>query len=238
MSADRLRPEAERAARFAAAARIERNVRVLEIAAEVFVDVEVALVDRRHERQQVHVVKDLAIVVANDDAFLVAIGDAFHVRPVAAVGDFLDREIELVARDEINGRGFRERLLGFDRDLGADEADFRGRVHILDHLGRFDVLTERRRRGVQDDQIFAANVAFDVLEGEIMRRRVDQLRAFNERRWLREPCRIPERAHLALHLIARAGTAIVAVKRGSLQKERAHIGTFQRGVTEPSVSTL
>ena len=68
------------------------------------VDVEIALVDRRHERQLVHVVQDFAIGIMDDDAFGVAIGDALDVRPVAAVGDFLDGEIEFVAGDEIDGR--------------------------------------------------------------------------------------------------------------------------------------
>ena len=210
---------------------------MLQIAAEIFGDVEIALIDRRHERQIVHVVQDFAIDVMDDDAFGVAVGDAFHVRPVAAVGDFFDGEIELVAGDEVDGRGRGERFLRFDRDLGADETDFRARIDFLDHLGRLHVRLERRRRGVEHDQVFAADVAFDVLEGEIVRRRVDQLRAFDECRGLGQPCRIPERAHFALHLVARAGAAVVAVKGWSLQKERAHRSAFQIGVTDPSEPT-
>src|SRR5262249_31788656 len=45
MPADRLRPQAEGAARLAATARIERDVRVLEIAAEIILDLEIAFVD-------------------------------------------------------------------------------------------------------------------------------------------------------------------------------------------------
>ena len=175
VAANGLRPEAEGAARFAAPARIERNVRVFQIAAEIFGDVEIALVDRRHERQIVHIVQDFAIDIMDDDAFGVAIGDAFHVRPVASVGDLFDGEIKLVARDEVDGRCRDERFLRFHGNLGADETDFRARINFLDHLGRLHVRLERRRRCVQHDQVFAANVAFEVLEGEIMRRRVDQL---------------------------------------------------------------
>ena len=39
---------------------------MLEVAAEIFVDVEIALIDRRHERQIVHVEQDLAIGVMDD----------------------------------------------------------------------------------------------------------------------------------------------------------------------------
>ena len=103
MTADRLRPEAEGAARFAAAACIERDVWVLEIAAEIFLDVEIALIDRRHERQRVHVFEDLAIGVVDDDA----VGDCdrrgLRSCPVASVGDLLDGEVELVAGDEVDG---------------------------------------------------------------------------------------------------------------------------------------
>ena len=61
MTADRLRPQAEGAARFAAAAGIERDVGVLEIAAEIILDDEVALIDRRHEGKLVHVLEDRSL---------------------------------------------------------------------------------------------------------------------------------------------------------------------------------
>ena len=58
----------------------------------------------------------------------------------------------------------------------------------------------------------------DVLERQTVRRRIDQLRAFDQRRRLCEPGRIPERAHLALHLIAGAGAAVEAVEGRRVQK--------------------
>ena len=163
--------------------------------------------------------QDFAILVVDDDAFAVAIGDAFDVRPVAAVGDFLDGEVELVAGDEVDRIRRREGLVRLDGDLGADEPDLGGWIDLLDHLGRLDVGLEGRRGGVEHDQVLAPDVGFDVLEGEIMRRRVDQLRALDHRRRLGQPRRIPERAHLALHLVARAGAAVIAVEGWSLQKE-------------------
>ena len=50
VAAHRLRPEAEGAARFAAAPRVERNIRVLQIADEVVLHHKVALVDRALRR--------------------------------------------------------------------------------------------------------------------------------------------------------------------------------------------
>ena len=58
MAADGLRPQAEGAARFAAAPGIERDVGMLEIADEIILDRQVALVDRRDERQLVHIFED------------------------------------------------------------------------------------------------------------------------------------------------------------------------------------
>ena len=52
----------------------------------------------------------------------------------------------------------------------------------------------------------------DVLEFQVVRRRIDQLRPLDQRRGLREPGRVPERAYLALHLIAGAGAAVEAVE--------------------------
>ena len=66
----------------------------------------------------------------------VAVGEPLDVAPGHAVGDLLDGEIELVARDEIDGASGDEALFGLDRNLGADEADFDARIDRLDHLRR------------------------------------------------------------------------------------------------------
>ena len=57
----------------------------------------------------------------------------------AALGDFLDGEIEFVAGDEIDrGRTLQARLR-LDRDLGADEADFQPRICRLERLDDADI---------------------------------------------------------------------------------------------------
>src|SRR5262245_12776616 len=103
MPGDGLRPQAEGAARFAAAPGIERNVGVLEIAAEIVLDHEVALVDRRDEGELVHVLKNGALLVVHDGAVALAPREPRDAGEVATFRDLLDGEIELVACHEIDG---------------------------------------------------------------------------------------------------------------------------------------
>ena len=68
VAADRLWPQAEGAMRFAAAAGIDRDVGVFQIADEIVLDCEVALVDRRDEGQRIHVLQDRPVGVVDDHA--------------------------------------------------------------------------------------------------------------------------------------------------------------------------
>ena len=117
---------------------------MLQIAAEIVLDGQIALVDRRHPGKRVHVVENLAVLVMNDGALRVPVRKSLDVAPGDAVGDFLDGEVEFVAGDEIDGGSGDEALFGLDRDFGADEADFDGRIDRLDHLGRLHVRFEGR----------------------------------------------------------------------------------------------
>src|SRR5262249_52296070 len=134
MAADGLRPQAERAARFAAAAGIERNVGMLEIADEIILDGQVAFIDRGHERQFVHVFEYRARRIVPDGAARVAIGQAVDGAPFAAFGDLLDSKVELVTGDEIDGRRAFQTALRLDRDFGADEPRLEARVRGLEGL--------------------------------------------------------------------------------------------------------
>ncbi len=104
MPADGLRPQAEGAVRFAAAAGVQRHVGVQQVADEVILDPQVALVDLGDERQLVHVLQHRAVLVVLDHAVGVAEGDAVDSGPVAALGDFLDGEVEFVAGHEVDRR--------------------------------------------------------------------------------------------------------------------------------------
>src|SRR3954454_13266003 len=103
VAADRLRPETERATRLAAAAAVERNIGVLQIADEIVFDDEVTLVDRCDEGQCVHVLEDRAVLVVHDGTVGIAPGQPGNAGEIAALGHVLDGEIELVAGDEIDG---------------------------------------------------------------------------------------------------------------------------------------
>ncbi len=222
MPADRLRPQAEGAARFAAATRVERDIRVLEIATEIILDVEIALVHGRHERELIHVLENRPLGIVHDDAVGVAVGEAGDLAEVSSLGDLLDGVVELVPRHEVDRwRGF-ETLLGLDCHLGADEADLEIRIERLHRLCRLHIAQEGWRGGVQHEELVLPCIGGDIGEAQPMRRSVDQFRVRNEGGRLREPGRVPERAHLAPHLIACAGAAVETVIGRSLQEERSH----------------
>ena len=185
---------------------------MLEIAAEIILDHEVALVDRCDEGQRIHVLEDRALVVVHDGAVAPTPRQAGDAREIAAFGDLLDGEIKLVACHEIDRVRSLQALLWLDRDLGADQTDLEAGLERLERLGGAHVGGERRRRGMHHHEIAARCLRYDVLELEPVRRRVDELRAFDQRGRLREPGRVPERSHLAAHLIARASAAIEAVE--------------------------
>ena len=77
--AKRLRPQAKCALRAAAPAGVQRDVRMLQVADEIVLDGQVALVDVHHIRQRVHVF-DRGPRRGEADLAVVAIGDARHLR--------------------------------------------------------------------------------------------------------------------------------------------------------------
>ena len=153
VSADGLRPEAEGALRRAAAAGIHRNVRMQQVADEIFFDLQIAFIDVRHPRQRVHVRNHFALGIVFDFAVLVLVGQAGDGRKVAVFGDFLAGEIKFLAAHPVN-RGRRlERFRRQHHRVRADEADFRVGLLRLDGLGHLAIVFQRRRGGVDDDVI-------------------------------------------------------------------------------------
>ena len=70
----------------------------------------------------------------------------------------LHREVELVARDEIDRRALAQAFLRLHRHLGADEADLQRRVRLLQRRRHLHVRRERRRRGVDHAQLVVARL--------------------------------------------------------------------------------
>ena len=185
---------------------------MLQIADEVILDPQVALVDLGDEGQLVHVLEHRALPVVHDRAVGAAIAEPVDVGERAALGDFLDREVEFLAGDEVDRARPGEAGFRLDRDLGADQADLELRVGVLQRLGDLDVAAKDGVEVCITDQLVIAGQRQHVVEPQPRRRRVDQLAAGHQRRRLRQPGRIPERADLALRLIARAGAAVEPVE--------------------------
>src|SRR6516162_3377544 len=97
---------------------------MFEVSTEIVLDREITLVNRRHPRQGVHIFENFAVIVVNDGAALVPVGYAFGIAPLRTVGDLLDRKVEFVSRDEIDSRSGEEALLGLNRHLGTNQANF------------------------------------------------------------------------------------------------------------------
>ena len=121
---------------------------MLQIAAEIVLDLEIALVDGSHPGKRVHGLENFAVLVVNDDAFFVSVGEPFDFTPGPIVGDLLDGEVEFVTRDEVDSPPCDEALLGFDRDFCTDHANFDVWIDRLDHLGNLHVRFEGWGRGV------------------------------------------------------------------------------------------
>src|SRR5262249_60733165 len=109
---------AEGATRFAPAPGVEGNIGVFEIAAEIILDHQVALINWRDEGQLVHVLEDGAVLVVHDDAVGVAPGEPGDAPEVAPLRHLLDGEIELVAREKIDRRRRLQARRRLDAYLG------------------------------------------------------------------------------------------------------------------------
>src|SRR5712691_8929194 len=221
VAADGLGPQAEGALGPTAAPRVERHIGVKEVADDVVLDRQVALVDVHDERERVHVLERRPVRGVPDHA-VVPVAHAEDAAQGVAPGHLLDREVELVARDEVDrGRG-GERFLRTDGDVGADEPDAQTRVLRLERLRHPHVVREGRREGVEHGELIVAGERAHILQREPVGRRVDQPRVGDERGGLGEPRRVPERPHLPPRLVTGARAAVKALVRRRVQEERPH----------------
>ncbi|ETN72374.1 hypothetical protein NECAME_18895 [Necator americanus] len=159
MAPDRMRPEAERAAGLAAAPRIERKIRMLEITAEVMLGREIALVDRRDERELIHVFEYRPGVVVHDAAVGQPVAQAKDRFERHTLGDLETREIEFFPAHEIERLARGQRTMRIDRHLRADHADEDRAPAPLQMLAELDVALERRRTRVNDNEfVFLSDI--------------------------------------------------------------------------------
>ena len=127
MSAERLRPQAERALRRAAARGVQRHERIEQERHVVAAGIDVALVDVHHVRQSVEILNRGTVRIVNDLSIRAAIGDAENLAQRLAVGKFHGRVVELAPHDKIDGRAFLERLLRQGRNVRPHERDLQPR---------------------------------------------------------------------------------------------------------------
>ncbi len=202
MPADGLGPQAEGALGAATPAGVQRHVRMFEVADEVVLDLQVALVHRRHPRQLIHVGQQRPRGVVLDAPFAVLKAQAGDAVQRASLGHFLAGEVEFLARDEIDRGGGGERAGRVDCNLGSDHADQQVRILRLHQLRRVGVRRKRRRAGVHDHQLILSRQRHNVLQRQAVGGRIDELAVRDHRGRLREPGGIPERADLAFGLVA------------------------------------
>ncbi len=192
---------------------------MLQIADEVLLHLQVALVDRGDPRQVVHLLQDRTIRIVGDRALGVAPAEARDLRPGDVVGDVLDGEVELVAGDEVHDRRLDQAAVRLHRDLGADQAGLEVRVDRLQRLNGLHVRLERRHRGVDHHQVEVLGHGRDVRQALAVRRGVDELGLLHQGGRLGQPGRVPERADLPFGLVARAGAAVETVEGRRLEKQ-------------------
>src|SRR5579871_4441865 len=181
---------------------------MLEITYEIILDLQVALVNRRDERQLIHVLEDGARRIVPDFSGGVAIREAGDPAPVATLSDFLDREVEFISGHEIDQRRELQARLWLDRNLCPDEAHLHGRICRLKRLDDAHIRGERRRRGMQHGKVVMWRLMHDLGERDPERNRIDKLAVGYEGGNLGEPGRIPEGADFAPRLVARTGSAV------------------------------
>ena len=206
----RLRPQAERTHRRASARSVERDERIQQERNVVAPEIEIALVDLRDPRQLVQILDEAAFGIVDDLAVL-AVADAGDLGQRRALGVSGDLMIELTADDEVDRR-FCERFLGLHRHRRSDERDLQLRVAVLHHLRDLHVDMEAGGGGEQHEKLEVLRHRDGLLDGDAVRRRVDNLAVREHARRIAEPHRIPIRFDLARCGPAGTGAAVEAFK--------------------------
>jgi hypothetical protein len=192
---------------------------MLEIADEVVADRQIALVDRRDERQIVHVLDHGPRRVVDDGSGM-TMREALDDGQRQPVGDLFAGVVEFFPTDKIHGGRGIQRSFRIHHGLRSHHADQHRRPLGLQHLGKFRIGRKRRSAGMQDHEFVVARDGEALLHRQFVGGRVEHPRVRHQRRGLRQPGRVPERFHLPFRLVARAGAAVEAVERGSLQEQR------------------
>src|SRR3989304_3408228 len=165
MPSDGLGPEAERAFRAAASARVERDVGMQQIANEVVADGKVALIDVHDKGQGVHVLEGWP-VGRMADMSIVSVAEAEDRAERPAMRHLPDGEVEFMASDELDSLRRTQGTLRIHRHVSSDEANAEVRVVGLQSLGNPDVIGKGRGPRVEDGKLVLSGERAGGLYGE------------------------------------------------------------------------
>jgi len=217
MSAGRLRPQAERALRWAAARRVERDERMQQEGHVVLRHVQVALVDVGHPRQRVQVF-NLRPVGIVDDLAVFAIADGENLIQRLAVGILDNGVVELAAADEVDRLALVQRLVGIGRDRRSDETNLDVWVGVLDLLGPPLVAAPRNRAREENEEFVVLQDLDHLRPRDVVRVGIEQARPFEHARRVSQPNRVPVGLDFAGSGPARAGATIKVLEGRRVQK--------------------
>ena len=218
MSAERLGPEAERALRRASARRVQGHKGVEQERHVVAADIQVAPVDVGHVRQGVEILDGRTVGIVHHVSIL-AVRNAEDVFDRLALRVFHDGVVEFLAAGYVNDLCFHQRLLGQHANVGSDESDLDVRIAVFDGLSYADVARESRSACEQHEQFVVLAGSDRFFRCDVVRRGVQQPRAFQHPCGIGEPDRIPVRFNLARGGPARAGAPIEILKRRRIQEQ-------------------
>ena len=131
----------------------------------------------------------------------------------------LTGEVKLLAPHKINRLTRPQRLLWQHRRVRTDQPHLHVPLLRLQRLRQPRIAAQSRRTRVDDHQFIVPRDPQHIVLREIIRRRIHEPRALDQRRRLRQPCGIPKRAHLALRLIARPRPPIEAFPRRRIDEQ-------------------
>src|SRR5262249_21774447 len=148
VSADGLRPQAERAFSGTAAAGVQTHIRMEQVTDEVLFDLQIALIDIGDPRKGSHVSDHFALGVVFALPFAIPIRQPRNGVQRSPFSYFLTRKIKLLAADPIDRLRCLERLGRQYGGVSPNETDPGLRPVLLDRLRHLAVVFQRWGGGV------------------------------------------------------------------------------------------
>ena len=223
MSAERLRPQAERALRRTAARGVQRDEWIEQEWHIVATRIDVALIHIYHVRQCIEIGHCRAVGVVQYLAIRPTIRNAEYLIQRLTIGILNYGVIELPAHDEIKRRAFLEGHLRQGGYVRSHESDLQPRVGRFHGSRQLDVTLKAGRAGKQNQEFVIPSNLDSLLRRHLVRRSVEQTGAFQHACRVSQPDRVPIGLDLARGRPARAGAAVIILKRRRVQQQ-----SFQR----------